>query len=401
MTERLRKLADNLSAFTNLSKEESSNIEEMASPVSVSDDLLGALRALWKAEDALRIVDGKYHYATKGTLGGTGHPVKDKKARKAIEGTYKFVKKLQQELSDVTKGVGLLSNNKKNVDAEIAAMFGEDINDREDEVVSESAEEMVKINKGREIADSAAKALMKKLDRIPGLDTKDFLKADGWGNAGFTIERDGERHPVSLVVEYRQVGRYAGKYVVSFEVQTPITRKKGWDSEDWFREYVDDATEKVHMAVKGSRYHADRWSKFYIDNVPEEKVQGIVDTIVKVFPVRLSSSLKEDVDGVSQDSVREMGIHDQAVKRANEIEDTMDKIDAMMALKKSYNVAKKLPNIREISKRTKGVKEDLDELMWGGYTDSILDYLDAADSRIGDFTIVQAAISRKSTGKKK
>ena len=283
-----------------------------------------------------------------------------------------------------------------------------------DEVVAESTEDMAMINKGREIADVGAKALMKKLDKLPGLDTKDFLKSDGWGHAGFTIERNGERHPVGLVVEYSQSGRGAGKYVVSFEVQTPMNKKREWDSEDFFREDLDDATERVSRALKGSRYIVDRWAKVYIKGVKEEKLQGVVDTIVNVFPVQLDKGMKqkedkdvandtisEDVGGANQDPATEMGIHDRAVKRANEIEDDMDKLDAKMALRQSYVVAKKLPSIRDVSGKLKGVKGDLDELMWDGYTDEILGVLSDADSKIGDFTIVQAAITRKSTGKKK
>lgn len=112
------------------------------------------------------------------------------------------------------------------------------------------------------------------------------------------------------------------------------------------------------------------------------------------------TEVDEDVDSMGQEQPTEMGMHDRAVKRANEVEDDMDKLDAKMALRQSYVVAKKLPSIRDASRKLKGVKGDLDELMWNGYTDEILSILSDADSKIGDFTIVQAAITKKSSGKK-
>lgn len=396
MSKSFKSLADKLSAFTDIGKREDV-IYESGKSVEVSKDVGSLLTILWKATDILNNIEAKYHYAVKGTLGGTGHPYKDKRAREKIEGTYAFVKQTLEQLNDVKSKIAIFRRNAEKADAEIAAMFGEEY-DRSSvglDRVEEGTQERALIDKGRDVSNDMSKIMMKGIEKIPGVETRDFLKADGWGHSSFVIEEGDVRYPAIFVVQYNDTGKKKGKYFISFEVQTPLSYK--WDTGSFFLEAIDDALSKTHMAIKGSGYGADRWSKVYM-TVPEDEMEKSAGMIAKKFPVFLAKMVKEDGDDL--DGILDEMSRDKATSRAKEIGDEMDKLDAMIALKKSYEVAKKLPSIRESEKAMYSVKRDLDELMWKGYTDDVAGLLHDADRKLADFVIVQAAITRKSAGKK-
>jgi len=167
--------------------------------------------------------------------------------------------------------------------------FDDDQDDESDIIFEENVKK--EISDGMKMSGSASKSLMKAIGRIDGIKTGSYIGSDGWGVSGFSLIKDDVKYPVRIVVQYNDVGKNKGGYLVAFEVQTPMFQSGKPDYN--FRSDLDDTIAKITMDIHGAKYIADRWSKLYMQVPPGDDPGNIVNKIIKEFPVILSKYIKE------------------------------------------------------------------------------------------------------------